>query len=114
MDANDREFRNLPSMISPRRPDAWLFTGCTRQVFVSTFPPRSATLPTMPVTLPLDEMTVAEKLRAMEAIWDDLCHRAEAVPSPAWHGEILAESERLIAEGKASFSEWEEARGRIA
>jgi hypothetical protein len=68
----------------------------------------------MPATLPLDEMTVAEKLRAMEAIWDDLCRRGETIPSPAWHGEVLAERERLVAEGNATFSDWEEARGRIA
>ena len=68
----------------------------------------------MPATLPLNEMTVAEKLRAMEAIWDDLCHRGETVPSPAWHSEVLAERERLVTEGKASFSDWEEARARIA
>ena len=68
----------------------------------------------MPTTLPLNEMTVAEKLRVMEAIWGDLCHRGEAIPSPAWHGEVLAERERLVAEGKASFSDWEQARARIA
>jgi hypothetical protein len=68
----------------------------------------------MPSTLPLNEMTVAEKLSAMEAIWDDLCHRGETIPSPAWHGEVLAERERLVARGEATFSDWEEARGRIA
>jgi hypothetical protein len=68
----------------------------------------------MPATLPLNEMTVVEKLRVMEEIWDDLCHRGEAIPSPAWHGDVLAERERLVAEGNASFSDWEEARGRIA
>ncbi len=68
----------------------------------------------MPTTLPLNEMTVAEKLQVMEAIWDDLCRRGESIPSPAWHGDVLAERERLVAEGKAKFSSWEEARERIA
>ena len=59
-------------------------------------------------------MTVADTLRAMEALWDDLCHRADAISSPPWHGDVLAERERLVAEGKASFNDWDEARGRIA
>ena len=68
----------------------------------------------MPASLPLHEMTVAEKLRAMEAIWDDLCHRSEGIPSPAWHGDVLAERKRLVAEGQASFGDWAEVRERIA
>ncbi|MDQ3623531.1 MAG: addiction module protein [Verrucomicrobiota bacterium] len=36
------------------------------------------------------------------------------MPSPAWHGEVLEERERLVAEGKAAFSDWEKARGRVA
>jgi hypothetical protein len=68
----------------------------------------------MQSSLPLNEMTIAEKLSAMEAIWDDLCHRPGAIPSPAWHGEVLAEREKLVSEGKASFCDWEEARDRIA
>ncbi len=68
----------------------------------------------MPATLPLNKMSVVEKLRAMEALWDDLCHRGEPIPSPAWHGEVLAERERLVAEGRAEFSDWDEAKARIA
>ena len=36
----------------------------------------------MDITLPLDQMTLAEKLRAMEALWDDLYRREEDVPVP--------------------------------
>ena len=68
----------------------------------------------MPVSLPLDEMTIADKLRAMEAIWDDLCRRDAAIPSPAWHGDILKARESLVEEGKASYSDWDSARRRIA
>jgi hypothetical protein len=68
----------------------------------------------MPVTLPLDEMSTAEKLQIMEALWADLSRKPEQVPSPDWHGDVLAERERLIAEGKAKFSDWEEAKERIA
>jgi hypothetical protein len=37
----------------------------------------------MEATLPLDKMTVAEKLRAMEALWADLSRDEAQVESPA-------------------------------
>ena len=51
----------------------------------------------MPVTLPLDEMTVAEKLQLMETLWSDLSRHADALESREWHGEILAERGRRKA-----------------
>jgi hypothetical protein len=53
--------------------------------------------------LPLNEMTVADKLAIMELIWDDLSRTAEDIPTPAWHGEVLADRQREIDEGKGEF-----------
>ena len=50
----------------------------------------------------------------MEALWDDLCRREEAVPVPQWHKDLLDERERLVREGKARFIDWETAKKRIA
>ena len=33
----------------------------------------------MASTLPLDKMSVEEKLQAMESLWDDLCNKAGGV-----------------------------------
>jgi Putative addiction module component len=33
----------------------------------------------------ITHLSRAEKLRVMEAIWDDLTHEAESLESPAWH-----------------------------
>jgi hypothetical protein len=68
----------------------------------------------VPAELEIDRMTLAEKLRAMEALWDDLCRREESVPVPQWHKDILDERERAIAEGKARFVDWETAKQRIS
>jgi hypothetical protein len=62
--------------------------------------------------LPLDKMTIEEKLRAMEALWDDLCQRG-AVGVPQWHKDILEDRESLINEGKAEFIDWEGAKKQI-
>jgi Putative addiction module component len=64
-------------------------------------------------TLPLSEMTRGAKLRAMEELWDDLCHSTEGVSSPAWHGEILAERAQRVASGEAHFHEWEGVKARL-
>jgi Putative addiction module component len=64
-------------------------------------------------TLPLGEMSHAEKLRVMEELWDDLCHSSEGVPSPAWHGEVLAARAQRVAKGEAEFHEWADVKERL-
>lgn len=67
----------------------------------------------MGIVLPLNEMTVAEKLQAMEVLWDDLSRNPEDIPSPAWHGEVLAAREQLIREGKTQFHDFDEVRDQL-
>ena len=62
----------------------------------------------------LERLTLEEKLQTMETLWDELSRRPEAVPMPQWHQDLLDERERLIAEGSARFSDWEEAKKRIS
>jgi Putative addiction module component len=58
----------------------------------------------MSKSLPLKEMTLHEKLAAMEALWEDLARSPESIESPAWHEEILLDERRQrIADGKARF-----------
>jgi len=64
-------------------------------------------------TLPLAEMSHAAKLRVMEELWDDLCHSSQGVPSPAWHGEVLAAREERVAKGEAGFHEWTDVKERL-
>lgn len=67
----------------------------------------------MSTVLDIDQMTLEEKLRAMKALWDDLC-RKDTVPVPQWHKDILDERERQVEEGKAEFIDWDIAKRRIA
>jgi hypothetical protein len=57
----------------------------------------------MHLAIPLQHMTTAEKLQAIEEIWADLSRESESVPSPAWHGDVLRARERRIADGTARF-----------
>jgi hypothetical protein len=64
----------------------------------------------MNITLPLDRMTTAEKLRAMEALWADLGRHEEELESPAWHAQALRETERRVAAGEEKPVDWETAK----
>ncbi len=68
----------------------------------------------MTVELPLDQMTVEEKLHAMETLWSDLCRDEQNIPVPQWHKDLLDERERLVNAGKAKFTDWETAKKNIS
>ena len=58
-------------------------------------------------------MSRNEKLRAMEALWADLSRDGKKMESPEWHAEALQQTEQLVAQGKAKFSDWEDAKERV-
>lgn len=62
---------------------------------------------------PIESFSVPEKLLLMERLWDDLSRRPADVPVPGWHGEILAERQAAVGEGRTSFVEWEAAKERL-
>ena len=67
----------------------------------------------MSITIPLEKMSIEEKIRAMESIWDDLCHKADSIASPSWHKEVLDEREEGIKRGDDKFVDWDTARKNI-
>ena len=67
----------------------------------------------MQVAIPLDKMTVEDKLRALETIWADLQRSSEDVPTPKWHEDILSAREERAKKGISGFDEWSEAKRRI-
>ena len=67
----------------------------------------------MASTLPLEKMSVEEKLQAMESLWDDLCSKAGAVSSPAWHEDVLAARDAAQKRGDDQFEDWEAAKRNI-
>ena len=67
----------------------------------------------MAVNLPLQEMSVEEKLQVLEAVWADLSREPDQVESPTWHQEVLEETERRVVSGEAVFTDWEAAKRSI-
>jgi hypothetical protein len=64
-------------------------------------------------TFPIETLSVTDKLLLMERLWEDLSRCPTDVPSPAWHGEILAERQAAVSEGRASFVDWEATKDRL-
>jgi len=64
-------------------------------------------------TLAIESMTTAEKLLAMEQLWDSFCHQAKPMQSPEWHRDILRVREEQVKYNPSGFSDWAEAKKRI-
>lgn len=64
--------------------------------------------------LSIEQMSVEEKLRAMELLWENLRRDEKNVPVPQWHKDLLDEREQLVREGKIGFEDWETAKVSIA
>jgi hypothetical protein len=67
----------------------------------------------MSIQLPLESMSVAEKIEAMEAIWASLSRTPADVTSPAWHEQVLAERRKRLESGESTVSEWSEVKKRL-
>ena len=65
-----------------------------------------------------EQLQRGEKLRLMESLWGGLSRAEAEVDSPSWHGEVLAETERRLAEGREEMLDWSQTkaglRGRSA
>ena len=64
-------------------------------------------------TLVIETLSISEKLLLMERLWEDLSRRPSDVPPPDWHGNVLAERQAAVREGRTSFVEWETAKERL-
>ena len=63
--------------------------------------------------IPIDSLSVAEKLVLMERLWADLSRRPADVPTPDWHGDVLAERLAEVQDGKTAFVDWDDAKKRL-
>ena len=51
----------------------------------------------------IERMGLEERLQTMELLWASLARTPEAVPSPDWHGEIVAGRLAKIERGEGEF-----------
>ena len=67
----------------------------------------------MSLTLDLEKMSTADKLRLMEDLWQNLSNDDSEIASPSWHGDVLAERDRLISSGEEQFIDWDFAKKQL-
>ncbi len=65
------------------------------------------------LVLPLERMTVAEKMDVIDLIMTDLSRNSSDVPVIEWHGEMLKQRAEDLKNGTDEFITLEEAEARI-
>lgn len=65
------------------------------------------------LVLPLESMTVAEKMDVIDRIMNDLSRNSSAVPVIEWHGEMLKQRLENLKNGSDRFITLDEAEARI-
>ena len=61
----------------------------------------------------IEQMSLDERLQTMELLWASLARTPDAVPSPDWHGDILAKRMAKIDRGEAEFLTIPELKERL-
>jgi putative addiction module component (TIGR02574 family) len=61
----------------------------------------------------LRQLPKAEKLKIMEALWDDLASDDESLQSPPWHEAELRKTEADFSAGRAEAVDWEDAKREL-
>jgi hypothetical protein len=64
-------------------------------------------------TIEIKHLSREEKLRMMEAIWEDLSKEEEQVESPDWHKKALQETEHRLSEGQEKIVDWQDAKKEL-
>ncbi len=65
-------------------------------------------------TAELIALPLADRLQAIETLWDSLCRDANALQVvPAWHEQVLRERVAAIESGDDAVTHWEDAKQRI-
>jgi putative addiction module component (TIGR02574 family) len=67
----------------------------------------------MAESISLENLSLAEKIRLIERLWDDVCRVSGDVRSPEWHQAVLEERTQRLADGTATVSSWDEAKERL-
>ena len=67
----------------------------------------------MATDISIETISVAEKMRLLESVWESLCAHPTDVQSPDWHREVLEDRKRRLADGRATVSTWADAKARL-
>jgi hypothetical protein len=66
----------------------------------------------MPV-LTIKQMSQAEKLQAMDELWDSLSRDDDRLESPDWHADVLEDTRQNHEAGREQPVDWEAAKQEL-
>lgn len=61
----------------------------------------------------IEKMSIPERLKAIELIWESISEETEEIESPKWHGDILEERQKKANSGEAKYLTISEVRERL-
>ncbi|NLB69466.1 MAG: addiction module protein [Lentisphaerae bacterium] len=61
----------------------------------------------------IDQMSLVQKLQVMESLWESITHHEEEYLSPAWHEQVLKETETSFANGQEVAVDWKKAKQEL-
>ena len=61
----------------------------------------------------IPNLSIADKLVAMEALWSSLHQTFEEADPPDWHQEILNHRMELIQSGAAVYEDWKQVKQQL-
>jgi hypothetical protein len=61
----------------------------------------------------IQQMSWEDKLRTMEELWESLSADPAKLESPAWHGEVLCETEQRYEAGQEQPVDWSAAKQEL-
>lgn len=64
-------------------------------------------------TLAIQQMSLEDKLRAMEELWESLSGEGTQLKSPAWHGDALRDTEQRYEAGQEQPVDWAVAKQEL-
>ena len=67
----------------------------------------------MQSAIEIRHLSKEEKLRIMEAIWEDLTREDEEVESPTWHLDVLQKTNQQFRLGKEKILDWSDAKKKL-
>ena len=64
-------------------------------------------------SIPIESLTLSEKLLLMERLWEDLSKHPSNVSPPEWHGDVLTARLNAVKKGKTELVDWNTAKERL-
>ena len=67
----------------------------------------------MEILQKIKQLSHIDKLKVMEALWKDLSEDGKKYDSPAWHEDVLTETENRMNDGIEEVVDWDIAKKNL-